>query len=80
MVQLLRTYHYVQNILHPCVKKEPQILVDMTALLNKVTEINNKFSPFPAGTLLVSWDVISMYPSTDNKVGPAACKEACREY
>ena len=61
--------------LHPCVKKEPQILIDTTALLNKVTEINNKFSPFPAGTLLVSWDVISIYPSIDNKVGLAACKE-----
>ena len=77
MVQLLRTYNYLQNIfLHTCVKKEPQILIDTTALLNKVTEINNKFSPFPAGTLLVSWDVISMYPCNDNKVGLAACKEA----
>ena len=46
-----------------------------TSLLNKVTEINNKFSPFPAGTLLVSWDVISMYPSIDNEVGFVACKE-----
>ena len=61
--------------LHPCVKKEPQILIDTTALLNEVTEINNKFSPFPAGTLLVSWDVISMYPSIDNKVGLAACNK-----
>ena len=69
MVQLLRTYHYLQNIfLHPCVKKEPQILIDTTALLNKVTEINKKFFPFPAGTLLVSWDVTFMYPSIDNKV------------
>ena len=67
---------FTEYLLHPCVKKEPQILIDTTALLNKVTEINNKFSPFPAGTLLVSWDVISMYPSIDNKVGLAACKEA----
>ena len=67
---------FTEYFLHPCVKKEPQILIDMTALLNKVTEINNKFSPFPAGTLLVLWDVISMYPSIDNKVGLAACKEA----
>ena len=65
-----------EYFLHPCVKKEPQILIDMTALLNKVTEINNKFSPFPAGTLLVLWDVISMYPTIDNKVGLAACKES----
>ena len=67
---------FTEYFLHPCIKKEPQILTDTTAILNKVNEINNKFSPFPAGTLLVSWDVISMYPSTDNRVGLAACKEA----
>ena len=67
---------FTQYFLHPCVKKEPQILIDMTSLLNKVIEINNKFSPFPAGTLLVSWDVISVCPSIDNEVGLAACKEA----
>ena len=67
---------FTEYFLHPCVKKEPQTLTDTTALLNKVTEINNKFSPFLAGTLLVSWDVISMYPSIDNEVGLAACKEA----
>ena len=57
-------------------KKEPHILIDTTALLNKITDINNKFSPFPACTLLVSWDVISMYPSIDNEVSLAVCKEA----
>ena len=67
---------FTEYFLHPCFNKEPQILIDTTALLNKVIEINNKFSPFPAGTLLVSWVVISMYPSIDNKVGVAACKEA----
>ena len=44
-------------------------------MLNKIADINNKFSPFLAGALLVSWDVISMYPSIDNKAGLAACKE-----
>ena len=73
---------FTEYFLHLCIKKEPQILIDTTALLNKVTEINNKFSPFPAGTLLVSWDVISVNPSIDNKVGLATCKEAldCREH
>ena len=52
------------------------MLIDTTVLLNTVTEITHKFSPFPAGTLLVSWDVISMYPSIDNEVSLAACKEA----
>ena len=72
---------FTEYFLHPCVKKEPQILIDTTALLKKVEDINHRFSPFPAGTLLVSWDVISMYPSIDNKVGLDACKAAldCRE-
>ena len=32
--------------------------------------------PFPVGTVLVSWDVISMYPSIDNEVGLGTCKVA----
>ena len=70
---------FTEYFLHPCVKKEPQILIDTTALLKKVEDINRRFSPFspfPAGTLLVSWDVISMYPSIHNKVGLDACKAA----
>ena len=67
---------FTEYFLHPCVKKEPQIFIGTTALLNKITDINNKFSRFLAGTLLVSWDAISMYPSTDNEVCLAACKEA----
>ena len=67
---------FTEYFLHPCEEKEPQTLTDTTALLNKITDINNKFSLFPAGTLLVSWNVISMYPSIDNEVGLAACKEA----
>ena len=66
----------MEYFLHPCVKKEPQILINTTALLTKITDINNKFSPFPAGTLLTLWDVISTYPSIDNEVGLATCKEA----
>ena len=67
---------FAECFLHSCIEKEPQILSDTTALRNKVTEINNNFSPFPAVTLLVSWDVISMHPSIDNEVCLAACKEA----
>ena len=39
-------------------------------------DTNHQFLPFPAGLILVSWDVISMYPSIDNKVGIGACKAA----
>ena len=67
---------FTEYFLHPCINKEPQILADTTALLKKVEDINHRFSPFPAGTLLVSWDVISMYPSIDNEVGLSSCKAA----
>ena len=45
-----------------------------TALLNKIEDINHKFAPFREGTLLVSWDVISIYPSINNEMGISACK------
>ena len=67
---------FTEYFLHPSIKKEPQILIDTTALLKKVEDINHWFLPFPAGSLLVSWDVISMYSSIDNKVGLGACKAA----
>ena len=73
MVQLLRICHYLLNLSTPLRKKEPQILIDTTALLTKSL---TSFSPFPAGALLVSWDVISGYSSIDNEVGLTACKEA----
>ena len=67
---------FTEYFLYPCVRKEPQILLDTTALLNKIEDINHKFAPFPEGTLLVSWDVISMYPSINNEMGISACKRA----
>ena len=66
---------FTEYFLYSCVK-EPQILLDTTALLNKIEDINHKFSPFPEGTLPVSWDVISMYPSINNEMGISACKRA----
>ena len=59
----------------PCLKKEPQILIDTMALLNKI-QVDNRFAPFPQGTLLVSLDVIAMYPSIDNEAGLSAWKKA----
>ena len=67
---------FTEYFLYPCVTKEPQILSDTTALLNKIEDINHKFAPFPEGTLPVSWDVISMYPSINNEMGISACKRA----
>ena len=66
---------FTEFFLYPCVRKEPQILLDTTALLNKIEDINYKFAPFPKGTLLVSWDVMFMYPSINNEMGISACKK-----
>ena len=45
------------------------------SLLNIIEEINND-GPFPAGTLLVSWDVVSMFPNIDNNLDLTAVKNA----
>ena len=70
---------FTEYFLYPCVRKELQILLDTTALLNRIEDINHKFAPFSEGTLLVSWDVISMYPSINNEMGISACKRALDE-
>ena len=65
---------FTEYFLYPCVRKEPQILVDTTALLNKIEDIIHKFAPFPEGTSLPSWDVIYMYPSINSEMGISSCK------
>ena len=67
---------FTEYFLYPCVRKESQILLDTTALLNKIEDINHKFAPFLEGTLLVSWDLISMYPRINNEMGISASKRA----
>ena len=37
---------FTEYFLHPCVKKVPQILIDTTALLKKVKDINRRFRHF----------------------------------
>ena len=36
----------------------------------------NEHGPFPEDTLLVSWDVVSMFPNIDNELGLAAVSRA----
>ena len=40
------------------------------------SKIRNKSGPLPTGTLLVSWDVVSMFPNIDNKLGLTAVRKA----
>ena len=44
-------------------------------MLNKLEDLN-KSGPFPAGTLLVSWDVVSMFPNINNNLGLTAVRKA----
>ena len=59
----------------PLAQELPSFVKDTTHLLNKIKEFNDK-GPFPDGTLLVSWDVFSMFPNIDNSLGIRAVTQA----
>ena len=74
--------HSIENLsaftefyLQPLARKLPSFIKDTTDLLNRIKEINNS-GPFPEGTLLVSWDVVSMFPNIDNNLGLTAVRNA----
>ena len=56
-------------------RRLPSFIKDTTDLLNRIKELN-KNVPFPEGTLLVSWDVVSMFPNIDNNLGLTAVEKA----
>ena len=66
---------FTEFYLQPLARKLPSFLKDTTDLLNKIEDLN-KSGPFPTGTLLVSWDVVSMFPNIDNKLGLNAVRKA----
>ena len=53
----------------------PAFVKDTTHLLQKIEDLN-KSGPFPEGTLVVSWDVVSMFPNIDNNLGIKAVTDA----
>ena len=61
--------------LQPLARKLPSFIKDTTDLLNRIEDLNRS-GPFPEGTLLVSWDVVSMFPNIDNQLGLTAVKKA----
>ena len=61
--------------LQPLARKQPSFITDTTDLLNRIEELN-KQGPFLEGTLLVSWDVVSMIPNIDNELSLRAVKRA----
>ena len=56
-------------------QKRPSFIKDTTQLLQKISELNDT-GPFPDGTLLVSWDVVAMFPNIDNDLGLLAVTQA----
>ena len=63
------------NRVKPLAQKLPSFFKDTTHLLQKFEDIN-KHGPFPEGTLLVSWDVVSIFPNIDNNLGIKAITDA----
>ena len=56
-------------------RRQPSFIKDTTDLLNRIQNLNEQ-GPFPKGTLLVSWDVVSMFPNIDNELGLGAVSRA----
>ena len=66
---------FTEFYLQPLAQKLPSFIKDTTDLLNKIEHLNTSV-PFPTSTLLVSWDMVSMFPNIDNKLGLFASRKA----
>ena len=66
---------FTEFYLQPLARKLPSFIKDTTDLLNKLADLN-KSGPFPTGTLLVLWEVVSRFPNIDNKLGLIAVRKA----
>ncbi|XP_022810516.1 uncharacterized protein LOC111347550 [Stylophora pistillata] len=66
---------FTEFYLQPLARKLPSYIKDTTDLLTKIEHLNTS-GPFPTGTLMVSWDVVSMFPNIDNKLGLTAVRKA----
>ena len=57
---------FTEFYLQPLARKQPSFIKDTTDLLNRIQKLNEQ-GPFPEGTVLLSWDVVSMFPNIDNE-------------
>ena len=62
--------------LKPLTQNLPSFVKDTTDLINKIQTLNSEKGPLPPGCLLVSWDVVAMFPNIDNKLGISAVRKA----
>ena len=68
---------WVDDQLQPLVRKLPSYLKDDNHFLRKINEINNS-ETLPADTLLVTWDVKSLYTNITHENGMRACEHYMR--
>jgi hypothetical protein len=66
---------FTEFYLKPLARKLPSFIKDTTDLLNRIQDLN-RVGPLPPNTLLVSWDVVGMFPNIDNNLGLTAVKNA----
>ena len=67
---------FTEHYLKPLAQSLPSFIKDTTHLLNKIEEVNRTLGPLPDDVLLVSWDVVSMFPNIDNQLGLTAVRQA----
>ena len=60
------------NLGKPC---SPNVKNDSTDFINKIQALIKK-GPLPAGSLPVSWDVVSVFPNINNNLGITAVRKA----
>ena len=67
---------FTEFYLKPSAQKLPSFVKDTTDLINKIQNLNTEKGPLPTGRLLVSWDVVAMFPNIDNNLGISAVRMA----
>ena len=67
---------FTEFYLKPLAQKLPSFVKDTTDLINKIQNLNREKGPLPTGSLLVSWDVVAMFPNIDNNLGISAVRMA----
>ena len=66
---------FTEFYLKPLSQSLPSFVKDSTDLINKLEDLNAK-GPVHEGSLLVSWDVVSIFANIDNNLGISAVRRA----
>ena len=71
-----RLSSFTEFYLKPLAQALPSFVKDTTDLINKIQILNSEKGPLPPGCLLVSRDVVAMFPNIDNNLGISAVRKA----